>query len=360
MRAWKLNSAGEDLRLAEVPEPELRGGGVIIEVLAAAVPAYTKALVHGARGAIPTPLVLGPACVGRVEAVAGDVFGVVPGDIVVDSALLGSGDVAEPEEILVGWTGVGGHGVATARTRAMQARWRDGVFAERALCPKETLVRLPGAGAYPSPARLAFLPWLSIAAAGLDRAGLRAGDALVVVGGTGQLGGATTLVALARGAGRVVTAGRNPSALDRLAALDPRVVPVALTGVRDRDAAAIRAAAGGGADVVVDALGAVPDAGPTMAGYDSLASGGTMVVIGGVRQDLAIPYGDLMRRRLTVRGSWMCPPATAIATWRMIAAGTLDLGVLDVRTVGLDDPAGALDLAAATGGPAFVALVPAG
>jgi alcohol dehydrogenase len=71
-----------------------------------------------------------------------------------------------------------------------------------------------------------------------------------------------------------------------------------------------------------------------------------------------MPYGDLMRRRLTVRGSWMYPPATALAVWRMVAAGTLDLDVLGVRTVGLDDPAGALDLAAATSGPEFVALVP--
>lgn len=42
----------------------------------------------------------------------------------------------------------------------------------------------------------------------------------------------------------------------------------------------------------------------------------------------------------------------------MIAAGTLDLAALEMRTVGLDDPAGALDLAAATTGLGSVALVP--
>jgi len=82
------------------------------------------------------------------------------------------------------------------------------------------------------------------------------------------------------------------------------------------------------------------------------------VLVGGVREDLAVPYGDLMRRRLTLRGSWMAQPATVLALWRMIAAGTLDLAALEVRTVGLDDPAGALDLAAATTGLGSVALVP--
>ncbi|MDN3355797.1 zinc-binding dehydrogenase [Actinomadura sp. DC4] len=330
---------------------------MIITVLAAAVPAYTRALIGGERGTIPTPLVLGAACVGRVEAVADEVFNVAPGDIVVDIALLGSGDTAEPQEILVGWTGVGGRGRATRTTEGMQALWHDGVFAERALCPKECLVRLPGAGRYPRPDKLAFLPWLGIAAEGLNRAGLQAGHVVVVVGATGQLGGAAVLGALARGAARVVAVGRNAGALDRLAGLDRRVVPVALTGDREQDAKAITAASGG-ADRVLDALGDVPSAGPTLAGYDSLRPGGTMVVIGGVRQDLPLPYGDLMRRRLTVAGSWMCSPATALTVWNMVAAGTLDLGPLGVRTVGLDDPAGALDLAANTSGPEFVALVP--
>jgi alcohol dehydrogenase len=62
-------------------------------------------------------------------------------------------------------------------------------------------------------------------------------------------------VALARGASRVVAAGRNETALKRLAGVDPRVAPVALSGDRDRDSAAI-IASGGEPAVVIDALGA--------------------------------------------------------------------------------------------------------
>ncbi|WP_329253602.1 zinc-binding dehydrogenase [Actinoallomurus sp. NBC_01490] len=353
MRAWKLEEAGQPIRLAEVPEPAPRGGGVIVSVLAAYLPAYTEALTQGARGTIPTPLVLGAGGIGRVESVADDVFNVAPGDIVVINPLLSSGETDGPQEILVGWTGVGGRGKATATTTAMQAVWRDGLWAERALCPKETVVRLAGAEEYARPDRLAFLGWLAIAAEGLNSAGQRPGQTVAVIGGTGQLGAATLLMSLARGAARVVAVGRNTAVLDRLAGLDPRVRTVAFTGDRARDAAAI-----GEVDVVIDALGAVPGPDPTLTGFDALRPGGTMALIGGVRQDLPLPYGDIMRRRLTVRGSWMCPPETVLDVWRMVAAGTLDLDVLEPHPVGLDDPAGAVKLAAGASGPEFAVLVP--
>ncbi|GHF38794.1 alcohol dehydrogenase [Amycolatopsis bartoniae] len=349
-----MDEAGKPLRLGEVPEPRVRGGGAVVDVLAVHIPAYTAALTQGARGDLPTPLVLGAAGIGRVRAVADDVFNVEPGDLVVATALLSTGAADAPEEILVGWTGVGGRGVATERTRAMQAVWRDGMSAEQALCPKEVLIRLPGADGHP-PERLAFLPWLSIAAEGLERAGQRAGDSVVVLGATGQLGTAAVLVALARGASRVVAVGRNATVLDGLKALDHRVLPVRLTG--NGDAAAILAA-GGPADVVLDALGPVPGPGPTLAGFGAVRDGGSLVLIGGVRQDLPLPYGQLMRRRLTVRGSWMASPATVLTVWHLVASGLIDLGALEIHRVGLDDPGAALELAARTSGPAAVVLVP--
>ncbi|MFB9446831.1 zinc-binding dehydrogenase [Dactylosporangium vinaceum] len=350
MRAWTVASPDDDLRLRDVPEPVLRGGGVLVEVLAAHVPAYTGKVVTGHRGGLPVPLTLGPSCVGRVIEVAPDVFHVAPGDIVVDTALL---DAGGGDEILVGWVGLGGSGAGGERTDRMRAQWRDGVFAERALCAKETVVELPGADAYPDPARLAFLPWLCIAASGLHAAGPLAGRDVAVIGATGQLGGAAVLVALAEGAATVTAVGRGQAALDRLAALGPRVRTHRLTGDRATDAAGI-----GPVDVALDALGATPTPDPTLAAYDSLRGRGTLVLVGGVRQDLAIPYGDLMHRRLTVRGSWMSDNATVSTVWRLVRSGLLDLSAVELLTVGLDRPAAALDLAERTTGLGFVALVP--
>lgn len=356
MRAWTLERPGDGLRLSDLDEPQVRPGGVLLEVLAAHVPAYTDVVADGPRGRVPTPLVLGAGGVGRVLAVADDVLGLSPGDIVAHTVLLSSGDVADLQEYLVGWTGIGGRGEVTPTVTAMQDRWRDGTFAERVVAPKETLVRLPGARTT-APERLALLGWFAIAAEGLARSGTTAGDAVAVLGATGQLGGAGVRLALAGGASRVVAVGRNEAALARLAALDPRVRTVPLA---DRAGTAAAVTAYGEVDVVLDALGAVGSPDPTLAGYDALGPGGTMVLIGGVRQDLALPYGDLMRRRLTVRGSWMFSHATALRVWRMVQGGVLDLDALPVRTVGLDDPAGALALAAETGGDGFVVLVPRG
>ncbi len=160
--------------------------------------------------------------------------------------------------------------------------------------------------------------------------------------------------ALARGASRVVAVGRNETALARLAALDPRVRPVPLT---DRAGTAAAITADGEVDVVLDALGATGSSEPTLAGYDALRPGGSMVLVGGVREDLALPYGDLMRRRLTLRGSWMFTHGTLLRVWNSVRGGALDLSAIEVRTVGLDDPSAALALAAGTGGDGFVVLV---
>jgi alcohol dehydrogenase len=350
MRAWTVASPDDEVRLSEVPPPTLQGGGVLVDVLAAHVPAYTKAVVQGNRGGLPVPLVLGPSCVGRVAAVAPDVFHVAPGDIVLDTASL---DAGGGDEVLVGWVGLGGSGAGSERTERMRAVWRNGVFAEKALCAKETLVKLPGAETSPDPVRLAFLPWLGIAAAGLRAAGPLTGRDVAVIGATGQLGGAAVLTALAAGAATVTAAGRNPEALDRLAGLDPRVRVHRLTGDRATDAAGI-----GPVDVALDTLGATPTADATLAAYDSLRVRGTLVLVGGVRQDLTIPYGDLMHRRLTLRGSWMSDAETITTVWHLVRSEVLDLTAAEPLTVGLDDPAAALDLAERTTGLDFVALVP--
>lgn len=323
---------------------------MLIEVLAAHLPAYTKMVVQGNRGGLPVPLTLGPACIGRVIDVAPDVFHVAPGDVVVDTALL---DAGSGDEILVGWVGLGGSGAGSERTARMRTVWHDGVFAQRALCAKETLVKLPGAENYPDLARLSFLPWLCIAATGLHAAAPLAGRDVAVIGATGQLGGAAVLTALAEGAATVTAVGRNIEALHRLAELGPRVRTHRLTGDRATDAAGI-----GPVDVVLDALGSAPTTDATMAAYDSLRGRGTLILIGGVRQNLAIPYGDLMRRRLTLRGSWMSDGETVTTVWNLIRSGLLDLSVIEPLTVGLDDPAAALDLAERTTGLAFVSLVP--
>ena len=358
MKAWILDSTDAGLRVEQVPEPQARDGGAVLQMLAVQVPAYTRVLTVGGRGGIATPTVLGIGGIGRVEAVGEGVHTVRAGDIALCTGFLTTGRVADPEEVLLGWTGIGGRGESTAATDAMRRVWRTGTFAERALMPASTLVALPGADHYPDLARLAFLPWLTVAAGAVERSALHPGDRMVVTGASGQMGGAVVLLALARGAAKIAAVGRNVASLERLAALDPRVRPVFSVGDRAADGAAILDALGGEADVAIDALGPAPTADLTMAGFDVLRLDATMVLLGGVRQTLPIPYDQLMHRRITMRGSWMASTETAYSVWRQVDAGVIDLSALDVTTVGLDDPDAVLARAEATNGLSIVALTP--
>ncbi|MCF1511923.1 hypothetical protein [Streptomyces glomeratus] len=65
-----------------------------------------------------------------------------------------------------------------------------------------------------------------------------------------------------------------------------------------------------------------------------------------------------MHRRLTLRGSWMYRDTTVLELWSMVRNGVIDLSVLDVRVVGLDDPAAALAAASRSHGREIVVLVP--
>lgn len=358
MQAWTLDGSGSTLSVEEVPDPRVRSGGVALRMLAVQVPAYTRVLVEGGRGGIATPTVLGIGGIGIVEEVADDVTTVRPGETALCTGFLRSGRVAEPEEVLLGWTGIGGRGATTATTDRMRRVWRTGTFAERTVMPGSAVLALPGAETYGDPTKLAFLPWLSVAAGAVERSGMTAGDRVVVLGASGQMGGAAVLLALARGAAKVVAVGRDAGSLDRLQALDGRVGAVRSVGTRDADAAAIAAAAGGDADVVIDALGPTPTPDLTMAGFDSVRTDGTMVLLGGVRQALPIPYDQLMRRRITLRGSWMCSEETAYRVWRQVQAGVIDLGALEVTTVGIEDPAAALAQAEQIRGLSVLVLTP--
>ncbi|MEV4825194.1 hypothetical protein [Micromonospora sp. NPDC049274] len=64
------------------------------------------------------------------------------------------------------------------------------------------------------------------------------------------------------------------------------------------------------------------------------------------------PLGDVER------GSWMSDDETATTVWNLVRSGLLDLSAVELLTVGLDNPAAALDLAEHTTGLGFVALVP--
>ena len=356
MKAVWLEAVGKALEIRDVPEPVVTSSGVIVRVLAVRVPSYTRRVFDGTLGYdLLTPLIPGPACVGQVECVGDDVFDIGVGDVVLCNSLLSSGDqVGSPDEILMGWTGTG-----SERSRAMQRRWRHGSFAELAHYPAQCLTVLPN-GAQFDRTLLPFLASLAIADGGLRRGGLEAGQVVVIHGATGQLGGSAVLLALARGAARVVAIGRNEQRLKMLAEIDGRVVTHVFSGDRERDTTAIRRVAKGPIDLVVDYLADTPTPNPTLAGLHALRLGGTLILVGGVRQTLPLQYAQVMRHKLTIRGSFMFDRSGALQTWNLMCSGALDLSKVDAFPFALQDIEEAMDTAMKLGGLEYALLLPNG
>src|SRR5260370_23664470 len=91
---------------------------------------------------------------------------------------------------------------------------------------------------------------------GLLRGRLAAGETLVVNGATGAYGTAAVLLGVAMGAAQVIAAGRKQGPLEAVArAAGLRVSTVTLTGDVQKDASALREAAGGGAPLAFPLAG---------------------------------------------------------------------------------------------------------
>lgn len=147
--------------------------------------------------------------------------------------------------------GVDGVGELADGTRVYTGGSPDpfGTLAERTVVPAGFAVPVPAeldsvtAAGIVNPAMSSWLPLVG-------RAQLQPGQTVLVLGATGASGSLSVRIALHLGAGRVIAAGRNATALAALAA-DPRVVTVS---VDDELTASIRSAAPDGIDVVLDYL----------------------------------------------------------------------------------------------------------
>jgi len=326
MKAWRLERLGGALTFADVPMPAARPGSVLVRVHASPLLSYMKNYVDGKLAFYSPPqgaFTPGTNAVGEVVAVGGDVWHLKPGQRVVVSPHFVAGEnVDDPAQLLIGLTALG------AGSAAMQADWRDGSLAEYVVAPVATVTPADALENIDA-AQLAVLNRFIVPLGGLLRGRLAAGETLVVNGATGAYGTAAVLLGVAMGAGRVVAAGRNEKALDAVVqSAGPRVVSVQLSGDIDADAALLRAAAGGGAQIAFDIVGQAGDANATLASLYSLRRGGRLVLMGSMTTPLPLSYGDVMRNDWEIIGQFMYP---ASAYRRLI--GLVRAGLLNIRAI---------------------------
>lgn len=79
--------------------------------------------------------------------------------------------------------------------------------------------------------------------------------------------------------------------------------------------------------------------------------GGRVVLMGGMRGDLAIDYNWIMHHNVTLRGQWMYGREAVPRMVAMVRAGLIDLGKFELKEFALDDANAAIAHAAAYAGP---------
>ncbi|MBI2742176.1 MAG: zinc-binding alcohol dehydrogenase family protein [Rhodospirillales bacterium] len=348
MKAAVLKAFGSPLVVETVPDPVLGTGEVIVDVAATKVLAYAGDVLSGQRRyLLEPPVIPGAGCIGRVREVGPDATALTPGDWVFCDPTVRSRDNAQaPDIILQGLT------AGSERAKRLQEYFHDGSWAERTRVPTECVVPIgPLSDAEAAVSWCAFGNFV-VAYGGFVAANLQAGETALVNGATGAFGGGAVAVALAMGAGAVIATGRNQQALDDLVRrFGKRVTPVRMAVDEERDRQAILEAAAAPIDCVLDLLPPLATPAQVRTGLLTVRPYGRVVLMGGVRQDVAVPYDWLMRNCITIHGQWMYRRDSIGRLIALVHAGLLSLDHHEATCFGLDDVNQAIKHAATSAGP---------
>lgn len=306
MRAIQLTAVNQ-LEVREVASPKPTAGEVVIKIAAAALNHRDVWIKLGQYAGLKFPCTPGSDGVGAVVATGEG----------VDAAIwLGKRVIINPS---FGW---GGSEAAQGGEFSILGLPRDGTLAEQIAVPVTQVSEAP---AHLSDEEAAALPLAGLTAwrAVMSRAGLRAGERVLV----GGIGGGTALFALqfavAAGAEAWVTSS-SPEKIARARELGARG---GFDYTRPDWAKAAQAEAGGLFDVIIDSAGG--------GGFESLvdlaAPGGRIAFFGATRGNPnVLPMRKIFWRQLSLLGTTMGSPADWEAMLAAVAKHRLRPVVSDV------------------------------
>ncbi|WP_068636768.1 alcohol dehydrogenase catalytic domain-containing protein [Thauera butanivorans] len=342
MRAARLHEIGGAFQIDEVPLPVPGKHDVLVRVEACGIIPNLRNVVTSFPTWYPflplpeLPAIFGLDAAGRIAAVGEGVNTFKPGERVYVNPGVGCGECrycrqGEPtrcgDYTFMGYFGFGKNSTSIFR------KYPYAGYGEYTVAPVANLVRLPENMPLEHGARLGYL---GTAYSAIRKSGLRPGQAILILGATGTLGVGAVLLALAFGAGRVVAAGRDPAALERLVELDPqRVIPVCWGGRSIHEQ--VRERMGDGVDVMLDTLGAKASAELSVDAMQAVARGGRIVQIGGVAGPIPIDPHPFMCAQLQYIGSLWFTPAEADEMAAMLSSGVVDMSILEPRPYCLED-----------------------
>lgn len=187
-----------------------------------------------------------------------------------------------------------------------------GAFAETTLVPAEEVWDVPD----DVDDKTAIT--MGIAATGalvpLETANIQPGEQVLILGATGTLGQVALQLARLLGAGRVVAAARSAPALERLKERGIADDIVVLKG-SEEDIAALKQAANGGFDVVLDLVCGQP----MLYALKATRCGARILTIGtGAGRQINLDIADLLFRTLSCIGTGQRPPADRRQIWERL------------------------------------------
>ena len=311
MRAVVMERFGgpEVLRPAELPAPVPAPGEIVVAVEAVSINRSFDLLVRrdGNNRDIVLPHVLGADPAGRVAEVGEAVEGFAPGDRVAVSSTIRCGRCRECRD----------GDEAACRAPAMMGVHRWGGYAERVAAPAASVFRIPD-GVSSADACVVLRHAPAAYNQLVDKAALRPGEWVLVMGAAGALGSFCVQVARALG-GRVIAAAGSDARVEAALALG------AEHGVNYRGQdlpETVRALTGGeGVDVVCENIG---DPALWDGAFESLAQRGRLVTMGahgGGR--VALDIRKLYGRRLRLIGSAGVTRGNVADAFAAAAAGRL-------------------------------------
>jgi L-iditol 2-dehydrogenase len=288
MKALVLENV-RDLRLKDVPEPELARNAVLIQVKACGICGSDVHGYDGSSGRRIPPIIMGHEAAGVVVKIGPEVTTVSLGDrVTFDSTVscgtcgfCATGDVnlCDNRQVL---------GVSCGDYR------RNGAFAEYVAVPAHIVYKLPAAFPF---AKAALIEAVSIAVHAAKITGIEAGSSAAVVG-AGMIGvlavqafrhyGCSKIFAIDLEQGKLDLA-RRLGADETYLASDPDLLHKLS-----------RAAGGRGIDIVVEAVGKQSS---IVTAINAVRRGGTVTLIGNLAPKVEIPLQVVVTRQLRLLGS---------------------------------------------------------
>jgi threonine dehydrogenase-like Zn-dependent dehydrogenase len=319
MRALVLKEFGT-LLVEQVPDPTPAPGEVQLAIVATGICGSDVHGFTGRNGRRVPGQIMGHESVGRIVALGegAESSGLRIGQVATFNPLI------VPEDDLTLFHGKEQHS-PRKRVIGVAPEIVSG-FAQQVIVPMRNVVSLPDSmpityGALIEP--------IAVAIHAVNRAGMKAGDSVLIIGG-GPIGQSIVLASVRAGAARILVSEVDPgrrALCERLGAtaIDPEVAPLAEQ---------VRAALGDLADVSLDAVGVSATISDALV---STAFGGTVCLVGMGSPGIELDAFRVSTEERSLVGSFSYSVQEFLDAAAWVAAAPRELAELISREVSLDD-----------------------